>query len=82
MKNELQQKIIDAGPILYGTCRIPANTKMSWRIDCPDDLFEILLGLTIQLEAYNRRHKNVYVRAMKVGMEEGKLIFILYRQLT
>jgi hypothetical protein len=82
MKNDLQQKIIDAGPVLYGACRISPNKKTSWRIDCPDDLFGILLGLTTQIESYNQRHKKSYVLAMKVAMEDGKLIFMTQRKVS
>lgn len=80
MKNEFQERIIATGTILYGACRISTG-RTSWHIECSDDLFAILRDLTIRIEAYNLRHrKKGYVRAMKVDVEEGKLVFMTHRK--
>lgn len=70
MKDELQQKLFEAGAILYG-----ARSVGAWRFECPDCIFDILLRLTENIENYNQRFPRRKVRALIVKMEDGKLVF-------
>ena len=77
MNRELQNKLFAACPLLYK--HFKANPQM--RIDCPDDLFEFIFELSGKIEDFNRRFPERRVRAMKVVMESGKLIFVVHRQI-
>ena len=56
-------------------------------IDCPDDLFEFIfdlyefiIELSVKIEDFNKRFPRRRVRAMKVAMESGELIFVTNKQ--
>ena len=76
MNRELKEKIFAAAPLLYK--HFKGNPQM--RIDCPDDLFEFIFELSSKIEDFNRRFPKRRVRAMKVAMEYGELVFGVHRQ--
>lgn len=76
MREELQNKIFEAGPILYSLRELPVTEcLMCWGICCPDEWFEPLLELTKTLEDYNRKHKEHPVLATQVKMKFKELRF-------
>ena len=76
MKTELQKKLVAACPLLYK--HFKDNPQM--QIDCPDDLFEFIFELSNKIEDFNRRFPKRRVRAMKVSMESGELVFVVHRK--
>ena len=76
MKKKLQKKLVMEGPILYKHFKDnPKNV-----IDCPDDLFEFIFELSVKIEDFNKRFPRRLVRAMKVAMESGQLVFVTNKQ--
>ena len=76
MDQLLQEKLFAAFPLLYK--HFKGNPQM--QIDCPDDLFEFIFELSSKIEDFNRRFPKRRVRAMKVSMESGELVFGVHRQ--
>ena len=76
MKQELQKKLIAECPWLYKHFRNNPQTQ----IDLPDDLFEFVFELSRKIEDFNRRFPARKVRAMKVAMEYGELVFLTNKQ--
>ena len=76
MKTELQKKLVAACPLLYK--HFKGNSPM--QIDCSDDLFEFIFELSGKIEDFNRRFPKRRVRAMKVSMESGELVFVVHRK--
>ena len=76
MNQDLQSKLFTACPLLYK--HFKGNPKM--QIDCPDDLFEFIFELSSKIEDFNRRFPKRCVRAMKVAMESGELVFGVHRE--
>ena len=77
MRRELTEKLLTAAPFLYK--HFKGNPQM--QIDCPDDLFEFIFELSGKIEDFNRRFPKRRVRAMKVAMESGELLFVVHRQI-
>ena len=77
MKPELQENLVTACPLLYK--HFKGNPQM--QIDCPDDLFEFIFELSNKIEDFNRRFPKRRVRAMKVAMESGELVFGVHRKI-
>ena len=77
MKPELQENLVTACPLLYK--HFKGNPQM--QIDCPDDLFEFIFELSNKIEDFNRRFPQRRVRAMKVAMESGELVFGVHRKI-
>ena len=76
MRRELTEKLLTAAPLLYK--HFKGNPQM--QIDCPDDLFEFIFELSGKIEDFNRRFPQRRVRAMKVSMESGELVFGVHRK--
>ena len=76
MNQNLQSKLFAAAPLLYK--HFKGNPKM--QIDCPDDLFEFIFELSGKIEDFNGRFPVRKVRALKVAMEFGELVFITNKQ--
>ena len=76
MNQDLQSNLFTACPLLYK--HFKGNSKM--QIDCPDDLFEFIFELSVKIEDFNKRFPRRRVRAMKVAMEFGELVFTAQRQ--
>ena len=76
MKPELSMQLFTACPLLYK--HFKNNPKSV--IDCPDDLFEFIFGLSCKIEDFNRRFPKRRVLAMKVAMESGELAFGVHRE--
>ena len=76
MRRELTEKLLTAAPLLYK--HFKGNPQM--QIDCPDDLFEFIFELSNKIEDFNRRFPKRRVRAMKVAMESGELVFGVHRE--
>jgi len=76
MNQDLQSNLFIAYPMLYKYFK--DNPKM--QIDCPDDLFEFIFELSGKIEDFNRRFPKRRVRAMKVAMESGELVFGVHRE--
>ena len=76
MNQDLQSNLFAEFPLLYK--HFKANPKM--QIDCPDDLFEFIFELSGKIEDFNRRFPKRRVRAMKVAMESGELVFGVHRE--
>ena len=76
MKTEMQKKLVAACPLLYK--HFKGNSQL--QIDCPDDLFEFIFELSNKIEDFNRRFPKRRVRAMKVAMESGELVFGVHRE--
>jgi len=76
MKTELQHKLYEAAPILYGM----ATKSPEWKIGLPDDLFPFLFELSVQIEKFNRRYRRRYVRVLKISIREAQLEFLTQRQ--
>ena len=76
MKKELKEKLLAAAPMLYKYFR--NNPKNA--IDCPDDLFEFILELSVKIEDFNKRFLRRRVRFMKVAMEYGEFVVVTNRQ--
>ena len=76
MRRELTEKLLTAAPLLYK--HFKGNSQM--QIDCPDDLFEFIFELSNKIEDFNRRFPKRRVRAMKVAMESGELVFGIHRK--
>ena len=76
MNQDLQSNLFTACPLLYK--HFKGNSKM--QIDCPDDLFEFIFELSVKIEDFNKRFPRRRVRAMKVVMEFGELVFTAQRQ--
>ena len=76
MDQLLQEKLLTTAPLLYKHYK--GNPQM--QIDCPDDLFEFIFELSGKIEDFNRRFPKRRVRAMKVAMESGELVFGVHRQ--
>ena len=77
MNQDLQSKLSTACPLLYK--HFKGNPQM--QIDCPDDLFEFIFELSSKIEDFNRRFPKRRVRAMKVAMESGELVFEVHRKI-
>ena len=77
MRRELTEKLLTAAPLLYK--HFKGNPQM--QIDCPHDLFEFIFELSGKIENFNRRFPKRRVRAMKVAMESGELLFVVHRQI-
>ena len=75
MDQLLQEKLFAEFPLLYK--HFKGNPKM--QIDCPDDLFEFIFELSSKIEDFNKRFPKRRVRAMKVAMESGELVFGVHR---
>ena len=76
MRGELKEKLLATAPMLYKYFKDnPKNV-----IDCPDDLFEFIFELSNKIEDFNSRFPKRRVRAMKVAMESGELVFGVHRQ--
>lgn len=75
MKPVLQRLLVEHAPLLYKHFADSPQTK----IDCPDDLFELIFDLSRQIEDFNRRFPKRRVRALKVAMVRGELHFITQR---
>ena len=76
MNQDLQNNLFTACPLLYK--HFKGNSPM--QIDCPDDLFEFIFELSGKIEDFNRRFSKRRVRAMKVAMESGELVFGVHRE--
>ena len=76
MNQDLQSNLFTACPLLYK--HFKGNPQM--QIDCPDDLFEFIFELSSKIEDFNRRFPKRRVRAMKVAMESGELVFGVHRE--
>ena len=76
MDQLLQEKLFAEFPLLYK--HFKGNPQM--QIDCPDDLFEFIFELSGKIEDFNKRFPKRRVRAMKVSMESGELVFGVHRQ--
>ena len=76
MKPELSMQLFTACPLLYK--HFKNNPKSV--IDCPDDLFEFIFGLSCKIEDFNRRFPRRRVQFMKVAMEYGELVVITNKQ--
>ena len=76
MDQLLQEKLFAACPLLYK--HFKGNPQM--QIDCPDDLFEFIFELSSKIEDFNKRFPKRRVRAMKVAMESGELVFGVHRE--
>ena len=77
MRQELKEKLLATAPMLYKYFKDnPKNV-----IDCPDDLFEFIFELSGKIEDFNRRFPKRRVRAMKVAMEHGDLVFVVHKQI-
>ena len=76
MNQDLQSNLFTECPLLYK--HFKGNSKM--QIDCPDDLFEFIFELSVKIEDFNKRFPRRRVRAMKVVMEFGELVFTAQRQ--
>ncbi len=74
MNPELQKKLFDAAPVLFGA------RGRQWNIELPDDLFPFISELVARIENFNQRYRKRYVRALKISMADGKLEFLLHRQ--
>lgn len=73
MKEELQQRLFDAFPVLYQLKDAPlTESLMSWGFCCSDGWFDILWRLSRDLEEYNRVHPEnpVMVRQVKTKFDE------------
>ena len=77
MNQDLQKKLFAAYPLLYK--HFKDNSQISIRL--PDDLFEFIFELSSRIEDFNRRFPKRRVRAMKVAMESGELLFVVHRQI-
>ena len=77
MNQKLQSDLFEACPLLYK--HFKGNSQM--QIDCPDDLFEFIFELSSKIEDFNRRFPKRRVRAMKVAMESGELVFEVHRKI-
>ena len=75
MKPVLQKLLVENAPLLYKHFAENAQAK----IDCPDDLFELIFELSGRIETFNRRFPKRRVRALKVAMVQGELQFITQR---
>ena len=76
MRGELKEKLLATAPMLYKYFKDnPKNV-----IDCPDDLFEFIFELSNKIEDFNSRFPKRRVRAMKVAMESGELVFGVHRE--
>ena len=76
MKNELKEKLLEDAPMLYKYFKDnPKNV-----IDCPDDLFEFIFEVSRKIEDFNCRFPDRKVRALKVAMEYGELVFLTNKQ--
>ena len=76
MRQELKEKLLAVAPMLYK--HFKDNPKSV--IDCPDDLFEFIFELSVKIEDFNKRFPKRRVRAMKVAMESGELVFGIHRK--
>ena len=76
MNQDLQSNLFTACPLLYK--HFKGNSQM--QIDCPDDLFEFIFELSSKIEDFNKRFPKRRVRAMKVAMESGELVFGVHRE--
>ena len=76
MRQELKEKLLATAPMLYKYFK--DNPQM--QIDCPDDLFEFIFELSNKIEDFNKRFPKRRVRAMKVAMESGELVFGVHRE--
>ena len=76
MNQDLQSNLFTACPLLYK--HFKGNPQM--QIDCPDDLFDFVFELSNKIEDFNRRFPKRRVRAMKVAMESGELVFGVHRE--
>lgn len=77
MNQNLQRSLFAEFPLLYK--HFKGNSQM--QIDCPDDLFEFIFELSGKIEDFNRRFPKRRVRAMKVSMESGELVFGVHRKI-
>ena len=77
MRSGLKDKLFTVAPILFK--HFKDNPRHI--IDCPDDLFEFIFELSVKIEDFNRRFPKRRVRAMKVAMESGELLFVVHRQI-
>ena len=77
MDQLLQEKLFAEFPLLYK--HFKGNPQM--QIDCPDDLFEFIFELSNKIEDFNKRFPKRRVRAMKVAMESGELVFGVHRKI-
>ena len=76
MRQALKEKLLVTAPMLYKYFKDnPKNV-----IDCPDDLFEFIFELSVKIEDFNKRFPRRRVRAMKVAMESGELVFVTNKQ--
>ena len=75
MKKNRQALLLKAAPVLYRHFAASPDVP----VDCPDDLFDPLLELSVALEAYNRRFPKRKVHALRVFMEHGTLRFLTDR---
>ena len=75
MKTELQHKLYEAAPILYGM----ALKSPEWKIGLPDDLFPFLFELSVRIEKFNRRYRKRYVCVLKISIRETQLEFLTQR---
>jgi hypothetical protein len=67
MRDELQNKLFEAGPILYSLRNLPVTEcLMCWGICCPDEWFDVIYELTLKLEKYNETHPYQPVLAAQV----------------
>ena len=76
MNQVLQEKLFVACPLLYK--HFKDNTQM--QIALTDDLFEFIFELSGKIEDFNRRFPKRRVRAMRVVMEYGELVFVTNKQ--
>ena len=76
MQQELQKKIITECPWLYKHFRNNPQAE----IECTDDLFEFIFEVSRKIEDFNRRFPARKVRALKVAMEYGELVFLTNKQ--
>ena len=73
----LQQKLFDAGPILYDLRNrpMPECRCMDRGIECPDEWFTPLMILTMILEFHNRQNPNDVIHATQVKYKFNHLCF-------
>ncbi len=81
MRDELQNKLFEAGPILYSLRNLPVTEcLMCWGICCPDEWFDVIYELTLKLEKYNETHPYQPVLAAQVKEKFGELRFYIRRE--
>lgn len=76
MREELEDKLFKIAPILYKQKDLNIyQSCLAFGIECPDEWFDLLQELSVELEKINNNNNGIEIQAAQVKYKYGSLRF-------